>query len=145
MSGEKKDKKESVGGDKEITKRSHNKGKNSKKGKEKNRKEENEHKTRREMRLGQCIEKEDMYQSTQNQSFCQKKNPQEYLTGTEGLSTQSCASKGQPATSTGARAGLHRCLPEGSPWPHSCPHHSVPCRDLMGEQIQSSCPWCCQK
>lgn len=48
-------------GDKEITKRSHNKGKVMKKGKEKNKKEENEHKTRREKSLGRCMKKEDVY------------------------------------------------------------------------------------
>lgn len=81
---------------------SHDKGKNSKKGKEKNRKEENEHKTRREMRLGQRMKKEDVYQSAPNWSSCKTKHPQEYLTGTEGLSSQSCASKGQGAASAGA-------------------------------------------
>lgn len=29
-------------------------------------------------------------------------------------------------------AGLHGCLPKGSPWPHLC-LHSVPCGDLMAD------------
>ena len=65
------------------------------------------------MRLGQCIKKEDMYQSTPNWSFCKTKNPQEYLKGTEELSSQSCASKGQQATSTGVQGRFAWVSPRG--------------------------------
>lgn len=88
---------------------SHNKGKNSKEGKGKNRKEENEHETRREMRLGQRMKKEDVYQSAPNWSSCKTKHPQEYFTGTEGLSSRSCASKGQGAASAGTQ-GRAACV-----------------------------------